>query len=102
MISLQILIKCLELLKFSFKIFSLLLKATGGVGISVDIELVRVFHLLNKDKKELYVLLKYSDDGKKIVLAEKGPLKKKSAKNYAEKSIHLKVNQILCKVTYIF
>lgn len=43
--------------------------------------------MLNKDKKELYILLKYSDDGKKIVLAEKGPLKKKTAKNYAEKSM---------------
>ena len=55
-------------------------------GFSVDIETVKAYHALNKDKKESYITMKYSEDGKKLVLDEKGPAKKKTAKNYAEKS----------------
>lgn len=61
-------------------------KATGSQGFAVDIETIRAYHLLNKDKKETYLLLKFSDDGKKVIVAEKGPAKKKAAKTYAEKS----------------
>ena len=43
---------------------------------------------MNKDKKESYLTMKYSEDGKKLVLDEKGPAKKKTAKNYAEKNKH--------------
>jgi hypothetical protein len=48
--------------------------------------LVKAFHALNKDKKEAYIIMKYSDDGKKLLIDEKGPAKKKAAKNFAEKS----------------
>lgn len=48
--------------------------------------MVRLFHTFNKERKELYVILKYSNDGKKIILDEKGPIKKKNLKTYVEKS----------------
>jgi hypothetical protein len=64
------------------------LKAAANAikGFSVDIETVKAYHSMNKDKKESYITFKYSDDGKKLILDEKGPAKKKTAKNYAEKS----------------
>jgi hypothetical protein len=55
---------------------------------------VKTYHALNKDKKEAYILCKYSDDGKKLILDEKGPAKKKNAKNYAEKSGGFKIFKI--------
>jgi hypothetical protein len=63
-------------------------QATANVikGFSVDIETVKAYHAMNKDNKESYLSMKYSDDGKKLVVDEKGPAKKKTAKNYAEKS----------------
>jgi hypothetical protein len=73
------------LIRIFFKIF----KATGGAqGFSVDMDTVRAFHAMNKDKKEAYLLMKFSEDGKKVVF-EKGPAKKKlTAKaTYAERSI---------------
>lgn len=41
---------------------------------------------MNRDKKEAYLITKYSADGKKLILAEKGAPKKKAAKTFAEKS----------------
>ena len=41
---------------------------------------------MNKDKKDTYLSMKYSDDGKKIILDEKGPAKGKNLKTLAEKS----------------
>ena len=61
--------------------------ASGIQGFSVDIEMVKAYHAMNKEKKELYLSMKYSDDGKKAVLDEKGPAKSKTAKTYADKSI---------------
>ena len=55
-------------------------------GFSVDIDTVKAYHAMNKERKELYLSMKYSDDGKKIILDEKGPLKSKNAKTLAEKS----------------
>ena len=76
-------------LKVSTNIF---LKATGGAqGFSVDMDTVRAFHAFNKDKKEAYLLMRFSDDGKKVIF-EKGPAKKKpTAKStYAERSMSMK------------
>jgi hypothetical protein len=41
---------------------------------------------MNRDKKELYLSMKYSPDKKKLICDEKGPEKKKSAKTFADKS----------------
>ena len=50
-------------------------------------DLVKAYHVFNRDKKEAYLISKYSADGKKLVLQEKGPAKKKPAKTFAEKSL---------------
>ena len=59
---------------------NIFLKAAANAikGFSVDIETVKAYHSMNKDKKESYITMKYSDDGKKLVLDEKGPAKKKT------------------------
>ena len=49
-------------------------------------DLVKTYHLFNRDKKEAYLLSKHSADGKKLVLQEKGPAKKKVGKTFSEKS----------------
>lgn len=66
--------------------FEIFFKASGNIGFSVDLELVKAYHLFNRDKKELYLTCKYSSDEKKLILDQKGPLKKKTSKTYAEKS----------------
>lgn len=50
-------------------------------------DLVKAYHFFNRDKKEGYLISKYSSDGKKLILQEKGPLKKKTGKTFSEKSI---------------
>ncbi|CAF1119485.1 unnamed protein product [Brachionus calyciflorus] len=62
--------------------------SSGNIGFSVDLELVKAFHLFNKDRKEVYLTTKYSSDDKKLIVDEKGPLKKKTAKTLAEKNKH--------------
>ena len=79
----------------------LFLKATGGIqGFSVDMETVRAYHTLNKERKEVYFVMKLTDDGKKVVICEKGPAKKKAAKaTFAEKS---KIYSICFCICFIF
>lgn len=48
--------------------------------------LITVYHNFNKDRKEAYLLCKYSADGKKLILHEKGPIKNKNKKTFPEKS----------------
>ena len=74
----KILLLFLLILNYSFE---------KAQGFSVDMDTVRAFHALNKDRKEAYLLMKFSDDGKKVIF-EKGPAKKKATgkTSYAEKS----------------
>jgi hypothetical protein len=55
--------------------------STSVKGFTVDLDLVKANHVFNKDKKEAYLSMKYSADGKKLILDEKGPLKKKNDKS---------------------